>query len=269
MYLGYPRLMTLAKPAKRLGLPRKRYKNEFFLKALGDHCRKLRLQKGYSIDRLSKEASQLSSASIDRLEKGTADAQVLVLLRYAEALNVSLLDLLAFLKDMPNIAKDSRVIPYEEDFKPPPNYIPVYPIKVAAGKFSDNDQYADSTPLGWVEVNLKSSSADYFATYVQGESMQPRINNGDLCLFRKYTGGSRQGKVFLIQARSLRDPESAESFVIKKYVRQTPPKTTNDSDTEQDTVIHLVSENPRFSPIILYGLKDEDVQTIAEFIKLL
>lgn len=261
--------MTKTKSDKRPALPRKRYKNEFFLKALGDHCRKLRLQKGFSIDRLSKEANQLSPASIDRLEKGTADSQILVLLRYAEALGIPLLDLLSFLKDMPNISKDPRVIPYEEDFKPPLNYVPVYSIKVAAGKFSENETYADSVPLGWIEVNLKAASPDYFAAYVQGESMQPRINNGDLCLFRKYTGGSRQGKIFLIQARSLRDPETAEGFVIKKYVRQTPPKTINEPDDERDAVIHLVSENPRFSPIIMYGLKDEDVQTIAEFIKIL
>ncbi|AZZ35395.1 hypothetical protein CIK05_00790 [Bdellovibrio sp. qaytius] len=261
--------MTTTKSDKRPALPRKRYKNEFFLKALGNHCRKLRLQKGFSIDRLAKEADQLSPASIDRLEKGTADSQILVLLRYAEALSMPLLDLLSFLKDMPNISKDPRVIPYEEDFKPPTNYIPVYPIKVAAGKFSDNETYSDTAPLGWVELNLKAASSDYFAAYVQGESMQPRIKNGDLCLFRKYTGGSRQGKVFLIQARSLRDPETAEGFVIKKYVRQTPARAANEYDEEQDSVIHLVSENSRFSPIILYGLKDDDVQTIAEFIKIL
>jgi len=94
--------------------------------------------------------------------------------------------------------------------------------------------------------------------------MQPPISDGALCLFRKYTGGSRQGKIFLIQARSLFDAETGEAFVVKKYMRQTPPRST---EYEEDTVIHLISENPRFSPIILYGLDDDEVQTIAEFIR--
>ncbi len=258
--------MAVAQRKKSTGPTRKRYKNEAFLKTLGDHCKKMRLQKGYSIDRLSKESDQLSPASIDRLEKGTADSQTLVLLRYAETLGVSLVDLFGFLKNAPNISQDERIIPYDEELRPPKSYIPVYTIRVAAGKFSDDSDKSNEHPLGWIDLNLKAPSEDYFATYVYGESMQPKINHGDLCLFRKYTGGSRQGKIFLIQARSLRDSETAESFVVKKYMRQTPPKHTGE-DADANAVIHLISENSRFSPIILYGLKDEDVQTIAEFIK--
>lgn len=260
--------MPATRNKKSTSAPRKRYKNEVFLKTLGEHCRKLRSNKGYSIDRLSKESHQLSPASIDRLEKGVADSQTLVLLRYAETLGFTLLDLFSFLKDTPNIAKDPRIIPYEEGIKPPTTYVPVYSVKVAAGKFSDDTDYAHEMPLGWIDINLKLSSRDYFATYVRGESMQPKINDGDLCLFKKYGGGSRQGKIFLIQARSLRDAETAESFVVKKYVRQTPPKNSGE-DADADAVIHLISENPRFSPIVLYGLQDEDVQTIAEFIRVI
>lgn len=258
--------MTTRKTPKTSSTQRKRYKNELFLKTLGDHCKKIRIKKGYSIDRLSKESNQLSPASIDRLEKGTADSQILVLLRYTEALGISLPELFSFLKEMPNITKDPRIIPYEENIKPSSSYVPVYSIKVAAGHFSNDKEYSDEPPLGWVDLNLKSSSKDYFATYVQGESMSPKIKDGDLCLFRKYNGGSRQGKIFLIQARSLNDSETGEGFVIKKYMRQTLPRTTED---DQPSVIHLISENPKFSPIILYGLSDDEVQTIAEFIKVI
>lgn len=249
----------------------KRYRNEPFLKLLGQRCRKLRLQKGYSIDRLSKESDQLSPASIDRLEKGVADTHILVLVRYAETLGTNLHDLFSYLKDSSNIQNDDRIIPYEEDLKPPASYIPVYPIKVAAGKFSDHPDtaYHDQTPLGWVDINLKGSSADYFAAFVEGESMNPKISNGDLCLFRRYGGGSRQGKIFLIQARSLLDSETGEAFVVKKYMRQTAPLKGGHDDDSSEAVIHLISENPRFSPIILYGLKDEEIQTIAEFVKVL
>jgi transcriptional regulator with XRE-family HTH domain len=262
------------KPSKKKTTkPRvKRYRNEPFLKNLGARCRQLRLQKGYSIDRLSKESNQLSPASIDRLEKGNTDTHILVLLRYVETLGTNLHDLFALLKDPTQIARDPRIIPYEEGIKPSSSYVPVYSIKVAAGKFAEenSDLNTNQPPLGWIDVNLKGSARDYFAAFVYGESMLPRIADGDLCLFRKYSGGSRQGKIFLVQARSLHDAETGEAFVVKKYIRQSPPRSAFSGKNENsESVIHLISENPRFSPIILYGLKDEEIQTIAEFVKVI
>lgn len=245
-----------------------RYKNDLFLKTLGSHCRRLRQQKGYSIDRLAKESDQLSPGTIDRLERGLSDSQILVLFRYAEALGYSLNDLFSFMNKTPefSIFKDTRIIPYEEGVKRPSKYVPVYPLKVAAGKFSDVTETDSVAPIGWVDANLRVENGDYFATFVQGDSMKPKINDGDLCLFRKYTGGSRQGHIYLIQARGLVDVETGESFVVKKYVRITPPRTQNESEP---AVIHLVSENPKYSPIVLMGASDDEVQVLAEFIRVL
>lgn len=235
----------MAKSAKRT-----RYKNESFLKTLGKHCRKLRVQRGYSID---------------RLERGLADSQVLVLLRYAEVLGLTLLDLFSFLKETPQLQKDSRIIPYEEGVKPLVGFVPVFPLKVAAGKFAEGREN-EANPIGWIEAGIKGSTKDYFACFVNGDSMSPRIENGSLCLFKKYQGGSRQGKIFLIQARGLHDTETGESFVVKKYMRQTPSRT---DANDRPAIIHLISENSRFSPIVLVGLSDDEVQTIAEFIRVL
>lgn len=247
---------------------RSRYKNNLFLKTLGQYCRQLRKQKGYSIDRLAKEGEQLSAGTIDRLEKGLSDSQILVLTRYAEALGCSLLDLFAFLKANPelNLYKDSRIVPYEEEGKPSPKYVPVYPLKVAAGKFIESKFDEDIKPIGWVDANLRSENSDYFAAFVRGESMLPKISDGDLCLFRRYSGGSRQGHTFLIQARGLKDSETGESFVVKKYVRMTPSRQSESDDL---SVIHLVSENSKFPPIILMGASDDEVQVIAEFVRVL
>jgi len=247
------------------GAKRARYKNESFLKTLGKHCRKLRTQRGYSIDRLAKESNQLSPSSIDRLERGLADSQILVLVRYAEVLGLSLLDLFSFLKEAPQLQKDTRILPYEEGMKVPMGFIPVYPVKVAAGKFSETTE-AQVIPIGWIEAGIKGNTKDYFACFINGESMSPRIENGSLCLFKRYQGGSRQGRIFLIQARGLSDTESGESFVIKKYMRQTSPRTES---SEGPAVIHLISENSRFPPIVLVGLSDDEIQTIAEFIRVL
>lgn len=245
-----------------------RYKNDLFLKSLGQHCRQLRKQKGLSIDRFAKESDQLSAGTIDRLERGLADSQVLVLLRYAEVLGCSLLDLFSFLKDNPELSvyKDPRIIPYEESIKPPARHVPVFPLKVAAGRFGNSELTSDAIPIGWVDAALKTDSTDYFATFVRGESMQPKINDGDLCLFRRYTGGSRQGHTFLVQARGLKNSETGESFVVKKYVRQTPARQSEDDEM---SVVHLVSENPKFPPIIFMGASDDEIQVIAEFIRVI
>ena len=252
--------------AKSGATKRRRYKNESFLKALGEHCRRLRIQRGYSIDRLSKESDQLSPASADRLEKGTSDSQVLVLVRYAEVLGLSLLDLFSFLNDTNDLTKDARIIPYDEGTRPLAGYVPVYPLKVAAGQFSEEQDLSSALPLGWVDAGIKSGAQDYFASFIRGESMQPRIEDGSLCLFRRYTGGSRQGRIFLIQARGLKNNETGEAFVIKKYQRQTALRSSSD---ESPAVVHLISENPRFPAIVLVGLSDEEIQTLAEFIRVL
>lgn len=73
-----------------------RYKNVAFRKALGDHCKKLRIKNGYSIDRMWREGEQLSPAAIQRLENGTHDVHVSLLYRYAEVLDLPLKELLNF-----------------------------------------------------------------------------------------------------------------------------------------------------------------------------
>lgn len=83
--------MGTKKPSRR-----KRYHNQAFLDALGVHCKKVRILKGYSIDRLSKEGVQLSPATIHRLEQGQSDVQVSVLLRVAAVLEIEVAALLDF-----------------------------------------------------------------------------------------------------------------------------------------------------------------------------
>ena len=80
----------------RVEKKRKRYKNPKFLKALGWHCRALRVMKGYSIAQVAKTGKSLSAGTIDRLERGLADVQITVIVRYAKALGVSVEDLMQF-----------------------------------------------------------------------------------------------------------------------------------------------------------------------------
>jgi transcriptional regulator with XRE-family HTH domain len=76
--------------------PNKRYKNPAFLKKLGENCKRLRVAKGYSIDRMYREGTSLSPGAIQRLENGTADVHISLLYRYADVLGVDPYLLLKF-----------------------------------------------------------------------------------------------------------------------------------------------------------------------------
>ena len=58
---------------------------------------------------------------------------------------------------------------------------------------------------------------DMFVVQASGRSMEPKIHDGDLCVMRKYAGGSRQGKIMLAQHRETYDPDTGGAYSIKKY----------------------------------------------------
>lgn len=95
-------------------------------------------------------------------------------------------------------------------------FIPIYSIRAACGYF-DNDEVPEQE--GWIDVsdygvNLKGN--DYFVAYAKGDSMTPKINDGDLCLFQWYKGGSRNGEIVLTQCHDV-DGDYNARYTIKKY----------------------------------------------------
>lgn len=71
------------------------YKHLRFHRALGEHCRKLRTSKGYSVNRLSDESERLSPNQIVRLENGEI-VTTATLYRYAHVLGVPVKELFSF-----------------------------------------------------------------------------------------------------------------------------------------------------------------------------
>lgn len=147
--------------------PRRRYKNVTFLKQLGDHCRSLRMKMNYSIDRLSKESDQLSPASIDRLERGLGDSQILVILRYAETLGLSLLDLFSFLKENSDPLKENRIMPFEKDIKQPVQSVPVFTNQTVQKALLKTEKTTSPNPIGWIDAGSKFTGSDYFVVFTK------------------------------------------------------------------------------------------------------
>ena len=58
---------------------------------------------------------------------------------------------------------------------------------------------------------------DCLSHRVVGESMNRRIPNGSWCLFKLAPGGTRQGKVVLVQHRDIDDIDTGGHYTIKVY----------------------------------------------------
>jgi SOS-response transcriptional repressor LexA len=103
----------------------------------------------------------------------------------------------------------------EDDVIPYVNAIPIYDLKVAAGNFSELQTVNDCE---WIALpkNYKPSN-DLFACKVIGESMNKIIPNGSICMFRKYTGGSRDGKIVLVEHTSIQDLDFGSGYTVKEY----------------------------------------------------
>lgn len=93
--------------------------------------------------------------------------------------------------------------------------MPLYSLKVAAGEFGDFQRVEDHD---WVKVpNRYRNLKDLFACEVIGESMNKVIPNGSLCLFRKYAGGSRNGKIVLVEHSEFIDADYGSCYTVKEY----------------------------------------------------
>ena len=139
-------------------------------------------------------------------------------------------------------------------------HLPVHSLKAAAGKFGDGQHVEEE---GWVQVNGRKLDKEMFVAQVVGRSMEPRIPDGSYCIFRRYQGGTRQGKIVLAQYRGPADPETGGSFTVKRYESE---KIQNPDETWEHAKIGLKPLNPAYQPIELEPGSEGDVKIIAEWI---
>jgi hypothetical protein len=60
------------------------------------------------------------------------------------------------------------------------------------------------------------------------------IPNGSICLFKPYTGGSRNGKIVLVENMDIQDPDFNSAFTIKTYSSE---KTISEDDWETHFIV--------------------------------
>ena len=145
------------------------------------------------------------------------------------------------------------------DVQPFHSHLPLYSLRAAAGVLGDE---MESAAEDWVPApEGMHLTPDLFVAHVVGSSMEPRIPNGSLNLFRLNPVGSRQGKILLIQRFGVLD-ETAR-YTVKRY---TSKKSYTGEDEWQHEQIRLEPLNPEFEP---WDVDPQDFAVVAEWIRVL
>lgn len=142
------------------------------------------------------------------------------------------------------------------------DYLPLYSLKAACGKFSEWQSVEEE---GWIKVEgVGKLNKSMYVVRAKGNSMLPKIKDGDLCVFRANVVGSRQNKIVLVQHNNVYDSENEGSYSIKKYSSE---KVIDEITGEwQHEKIILKPENIEYENIII---QDEDgFVVVGEFIGL-
>ncbi|WP_028868831.1 DUF3427 domain-containing protein [Psychromonas arctica] len=146
------------------------------------------------------------------------------------------------------------------------NVIPFYDFYTAAGSFSEMQENKDFNML---EVPEKySTERKYFACRVIGESMNRRIKSNSICIFRESLGGSRNGKIVIVENYGKDDEEYNSSFTIKTYASE---KRVSDDGEWEHSVILLKpnSTESKFKDIVLHEEDCENMRIVGEFVTVL
>jgi len=157
------------------------------------------------------------------------------------------------------ILPEAKVLPYE-------NSVPVFDLKAAAGDFS---AYQAAAEFDWVALpeHIRAAPGS-FVVQVLGESMNKRIPNGAWCLFRPPPGGSRDGKLVLVQHRDIQDPEQGGHFTVKEYRSE---KIASDNGTWQHSriVLRPVTNAFGYKDIVFEDESAGDLRVVGEFVTIL
>lgn len=139
-------------------------------------------------------------------------------------------------------------------------HLPRYSLAVAAGKFLENQEVTEE---GWEEAppDLRLTSA-MFVARIAGRSMEPRIPDGSLCVFRAGVAGSREGRLVLVEYLG---GGANDRHTVKRYhsvKRQRPDGSWTHA------AIRLEPLNPEFEAWELVPEEDR-FRIAAEFIQVL
>lgn len=141
------------------------------------------------------------------------------------------------------------------------DFLPVYSIKAACGYFGEGEEVNE---LGWMRVEgIARLNRNMYIVQALGHSMEPRINDGDYCVFRSNPAGSRQGKIVLVQHSNYYDADYSGAYSIKEY---SSSKSYDELGNWQHERVELKPLNKDFDSIIITPEDGEEFRVIGEFV---
>jgi uncharacterized protein len=146
--------------------------------------------------------------------------------------------------------------------KPFENAIPLYDLHAAAGGFSEQQNVED---YQWVAPPKGiTASEELFACTVTGNSMNRIIPDGSICLFKKDTGGSRDGQIVLVEHHEIEDPDHGGTYIVKEYHSH---KEIIDGIPQNESIRLLPhSFDARYLDIVLSDVDAEGFKVVGVFV---
>ena len=79
--------------------------------------------------------------------------------------------------------------------------------------------------------------------------MNEIIPNGSYCLFKRDEGGTRNGKIVLIESTHIDDSEFGSGYTVKEY--HSKKKTADDDRSHDSIILKPLSFDDRYQDIVL------------------
>lgn len=138
---------------------------------------------------------------------------------------------------------------FDKEILTSPFYLPLYPFHIACGILESGDALAEDGVERWIDVSSCGfkPNDNMFVVHAKGDSMKPKIHDGDLCVFERYTGGSREGEIVLAKV-SGQDDDYLCKYTIKKYHSE---KIVTDDSWVHGRIELLPINTDGYSPIVL------------------
>lgn len=185
---------------------------------IGEKIKKRRLELGWSQQTLADKMGYTSKSTITRIEKGINDVSQRNIAKFSEVLGVSIAYLMDW-DERSSLTKKNAV------------RVPVLG-RVAAGIPID----AIEEIIDWEEIDEKMASlGEIFGLRIAGDSMSPRICNGDVVMVLKQNSAD-SGDIIIATING----DDAVCKRLKKYAN----------------AILLYSNNPAYDPIDVTGRED-------------
>ena len=162
-------------------------------------------------------------------------------------------------ENLPVEEHEEKAAPKIIDLRPYINALPLFDLRAAANpRFSLIDGFLpDETNFGWVHVEGGPFPKDRFLVRIEGNSMDPKIPDGSMCLFKKDPGGSRNGKTVLCR---ISEHGGVPLAVVKRYRSE---RRTNAEYLGKANRIILSSTNPAYEDIVL--TEGDEIQILGVF----